>query len=349
MTLEFALSVISRGFYIHEIRQTPEQLILRVFPRLSHDESFNLIVEDLKARGLYPFYRQKNGEYWIFLRRIKPRELKLSPLLHFALGILTFGTVTLAGYLHWAKGIKDSLLFSISLLTILLSHELGHYIMARAKGERASLPFFLPVPPNIFPFGTLGAVITMTEPLRDRKTLIRVGIVGPVSGFLVSLPFIYIGLMHSSPYQGSIEEEALVFGMPLAMQLIARVVLGNLDTIDAHPIAMAGWIGLFVTALNLMPLGQLDGGHVIRALLPRNYTKVFRGFFLLLLISGLVVWAGWFFWALIVYLLTRLRHPGPLNDVSPLSTEEKALALVYGLLLVLCIAPVPFLPAEMLR
>ncbi len=355
ITLEEVYGEIGRGFIVLDHSMRGGNLILKVVPRYGHEMSFNIVEESLKRKKIYPFYRKVGESYYITLATRNGRDFRLPPYAHLLLLAATLVTVTLAGYLHWAKGeIKGSLLFSIALMSILMSHELGHYIQARIRNVKATLPFFIPVPPNIFPFGTMGAVITMSEPFRDRSTLIRVGIAGPIAGFILSLPFIYFGLAHSTliPAEEAYQEDEIVFVMPLAMHIISRLVFGSVSpdmSIDPHPLAMAGWIGLFVTSLNLLPLGQLDGGHVIRALFSRRYHTIYRGFFVLLIVIGLFIWPGWLFWALIVYLLTKLRHPGPLNDVSELSTGEKFLGLVYIAMLLLTFVPVPFIPAEVMQ
>ncbi len=349
ITLEEGYKGVAKGFAISNYSVGEDSLSFRVIPKYSHDASFNLVKESFRGTKVYPFYRKSGRDYFITLVIHKGREFSLPAYAHILLIIATLITVTLAGYIQWAKGnIIESIVFSISLMTILMGHELGHYIQARIRKVKATLPFFIPVPPNIFPFGTMGAVITMSEPLTDRSTILRVGIAGPIVGFLLSIPVIYYGLMHSTivPSVVAYKKSEIIFVMPLAMQLISMHIFGNIAhgmSIEPNPLAMAGWIGLFVTALNLIPIGQLDGGHVIRALFPERYTTIYRGAFILLIVLGLFIWPGWLFWAFIVYLLTRLKHPGPLNDVSGLSRMEKLLGIVYILLLALSFVPVPFL------
>lgn len=351
---EEALSTVERGFVVleHSGEDSPS---FKVQPRYSHSESFNTVMEELRHRGIYPFYRQIDNDYYLTLASHSGKEVELPAYAHFLLFIATLVTVSLAGYLHWADGkVMGSLFFAAALMGILMTHELGHYVQAKIKRTKATLPFFIPVPPNIFPFGTMGAVITMGEPLRDRSTLVRVGIAGPLAGFILALPVLYYGLMHSTlmPVEEAYAEDELVFIMPLAMQLISKLIFGQLSqdmSIEPHPLAMAGWIGLFVTALNLIPLGQLDGGHVLRALFPRKHAELYRGVFILLIATGLFIWPGWLMWALVVYVLTRLKHPGPLNDVSGISRGEKLIGIVYIVVMSLSFIPTPFVPAESLQ
>lgn len=350
-----ALALVEEGFEVQAY--SSKNLSFKVRPLYGHGESFDIVYERFKGKKIYPFYRRKGGEYYLTLNGAERKEVKIPGYAHLLLLFATLVTVSLAGYLHWAEGdIKGSFLFAGGLMGILGIHELGHYVQARIKKTEATLPFFIPMPPNIFPFGTLGAVITMGEPLKDRSALIRVGIAGPLAGFLLSLPVLYLGLENSTliPVEQAMAEDELVFIMPLAMQLISGAVLnpGPQASIDPHPLAMAGWIGLFVTSINMIPLGQLDGGHVLRALFPYRSSQLYKSIFILLIAMGILVWPGWLMWALVAYALTRLRHPGPLNDVTGMSRKEKLIALVYVVVMAMSFVPVPFLPAgsaELLR
>ncbi len=341
--------LIARGFII-KARYFGKLLSYEVEPLFGHERSFELVLQGFEGSGYYPLYREKNGRYFITVVKRNKRGFSPPEWAHVLLFLTTLVTVTLAGYIWWTDGdIYLSVLFAASLMLILGGHELGHYLAARRRNVAATLPFFIPVPPNIFPFGTMGAVITMRSPIPDRKALMEVGIAGPAMGFILALPFIAYGLMHSTPVPIEEAKDEITFFMPLAMQAIAKLVLGDIGeaSLDAHPLAMAGWIGLFVTSLNLLPMGQLDGGHVVRALFPRRYRAVYRGVFVMLLLS-FVVWPGWLFWAVVAYIITRLEHPGPLNDVSPLDTKRKLLGVLMLLLLILTFMPVPFISTELL-
>jgi Zn-dependent protease len=341
--------VIARGFAI-KARYFGRSVSYEVEPLFGHERSFEIVLRGLEGTGYYPLYREKKGRYFITVVRRDRRGFSPPEWAHVLLLLTTLVTVTLAGYFWWAKGnLLQSLIFAASLMLILGGHELGHYLIAKRHRVSATLPFFIPVPPNIFPFGTMGAVITMRSPIPDRRTLLQVGISGPLAGFLLALPFIAYGLMHSTPVPLEETKDEITFFMPLAMQVIAKLLLGELGnaSLEAHPLAMAGWIGLFVTSLNLLPMGQLDGGHVVRALFPRRYRLVYRLTFLLLLLA-FVIWPGWLLWAVVAYFITRLEHPGPLNDVTPLDTRGRLLALAALLLLVLTFMPVPFISTELL-
>ncbi|WP_456475270.1 site-2 protease family protein [Candidatus Pyrohabitans sp.] len=342
--------LVARGFLIRE-RYFGRVLSFGVEPLYGHERSFDIVLRGFEGTGYYPIYRERDGRYFITIVERNKKGLNLPDWAHLLLLLATLVTVTLAGYLWWAEGdLYLSVLFAAALMLILGGHELGHYIAARRRNVAATLPFFIPVPPNIFPFGTMGAVINIRSPIPDRRALLEVGVAGPLTGFLLSLPFIAYGLMHSTPVPIEQAKDEITFFMPLAMLAIAKLTLGNVATgasIDAHPLAMAGWIGLFVTSLNLLPMGQLDGGHVVRALFPKRYRTVYRGVFMLLILA-FFVWPGWLFWAVVAYLITKLEHPGPLNDVTPLDTRRKLLGLGMLILLILTFMPVPFISTELL-
>jgi membrane-associated protease RseP (regulator of RpoE activity) len=234
-------------------------------------------------------------------------------------------------------------------MAILGTHETGHALTARRRDVKATLPFFIPVPPPIFPFGTLGAVIFMNSPIKNRKALLDVGVAGPLAGFILSLPILIWGLMLSKalPPDAPVEGN-FILGPSLLFLFLVRTFFEGAELIDLHPLAIAGWIGLFVTSLNLLPMGQLDGGHVVRGFSTKHYRKVYFGIALLLVGIG-VIWPGWIIWSLFVWLITRYEHPGPLDDVSGLDRKRKLLGLIAILILVLTFMPVPILPVELLH
>ncbi len=342
-TQEFE-ELVARGFHVLRVHQhTPP--VFEVAPIYSHPDSFRAVLRAFERTPYYPVYRKTRDGRYVVSFIPKHERVASAGGLHLLLLVLTLASVTLAGYLWWAEGnLKLSLVFAGALLTILGGHELGHYAVARMSRMNASPPMFIPVPPNIFPFGTMGAVITMRSPVPDRDSLVALGIAGPLAGFLLALPVAAYGLSHSTALE-STEVGGIAFAMPLAMQIMAGYLLPEQGAgIAPHPLAMAGWIGLFVTSINLIPLGQLDGGHIVRALTPRRYRAVYTGV-LAVLVASAVLWPGWLMWAVVAYILTRLRHPGPLDDVSPLSRGAKLLIAVAALVMVLSFMPVPFIIA----
>jgi len=236
--------------------------------------------------------------------------------------------------------------FSLPTLCILLCHELGHYLACRHYRLPATLPYFLPAPIGV---GTFGAFIRIRAPLRSKRELFDVGVAGPIAGFVALLPFLAWGIARSTPvpierlpdFEGS---SALLFlpGQSLLQALLTRVFHGPLPAgwiLDLHPFALAGWIGLFATMLNLIPLGQLDGGHLLYAVAGRRQRQVAAVLWLVLAGAGFY-WNGWFFWCAVT-LVMGLRHPPVLDEATPLGPQRRRLALVALLIFVVSFLPVP--------
>ncbi len=234
--------------------------------------------------------------------------------------------------------------FSFSLLSILGVHELGHYFTARWYGVQVTLPYFIPAPIGL---GTFGAFIKLKSPVIDRRSLFDIGIAGPLAGLFLAIPVLIVGLTLSEivPAQG---HEGISLGSPLLFTWLQKMTLGPIpDGMDVllHPVAFAGWIGFFVTALNLLPLGQLDGGHIAYALLGRQSEKLAFLTATILAFLGITFWTGWLFWAFVAFML-GFKHPPPMNDVTPLDPRRRLLALGALLLLHCLITPVPFMTPE---
>ena len=236
--------------------------------------------------------------------------------------------------------------YSLSLIAILLAHEMGHFLMSRRHGMTSSLPYFLPVP--IPPFGTFGAIIKMKGRMSSRRALFDIGVAGPLMGLFVTIPAIVIGLLLSKPVPlAETQEHFIHLGDSLLFTLVEKVVLGDLPEgydLLLHPIAYAGWVGLFVTALNLLPVGQLDGGHIAYALFGRKSKIVFGLAIMLWMGISLFFYVGWTLMIVLV-LLFGFRHPPPLDDVTPLGLKRKILGGVVFSLFILSFTPVPFTQA----
>ena len=270
-----------------------------------------------------------------------------------------------------SRDLPLGIVFAASLLSILLAHEFGHYVTARIHGTSVSLPYFLPMPSAL---GTLGAFIQLKEPPRDRRALLDIGLSGPVAGLVVALPILLVGLSLSQVARlpssaaalpgltlegnsvvylgakllitGKLLPEPTTYGGVPPLLYWARYVLtgqpapvGGLDVM-LHPMAWAGWIGLLVTALNLIPAGQLDGGHLLYVLIGNAADRL-----LPFLIVGLVglgfLWSGWWLWAMLLFFLGR-GHAQPLDQITPLDSRRKLAAILGLVLLVLIFMPVPF-------
>jgi membrane-associated protease RseP (regulator of RpoE activity) len=236
--------------------------------------------------------------------------------------------------------------FAASLLSILVVHEFGHYTFGRRHGMAITLPYFIPAPPPIFPIGTLGAVIRLRGPARDRRGLFDMAVAGPLAGFVVALPILVYGLSHSVVVPPSPAlEGGLQLGDSLLLMALQRIVLGPLPA-DAvvllHPVGVAGWFGLFVTALNLIPAGQLDGGHLVYALFGARHSLISKLAVVVLLAIGLIFGSvTWLFWAVLIVGLIGFQHAPPVDDITPLDGRRRALGLFALALIVLLLPPVP--------
>lgn len=244
----------------------------------------------------------------------------------------------------WADpaAIAAGLQFSLPLLVILLAHEFGHYWMCRRHAVPATLPYFLPAPWGL---GTLGAFIRIRAPIRSKRELFDIGVAGPLAGFVVLLPFLLLGIARSTPAQLRViegGEPTLVLGGSWLMQLVIDALHPGLNPemgLDLHPYALAAWVGLLATSLNLLPLGQLDGGHILYAATGRWQRRLAWPLWLALLAAS-VLWIGWLIWSAVV-LITGLRHPPVRDEAAPLDPLRLALAALALLIFLLCFMPVP--------
>lgn len=272
---------------------------------------------------------------------------------------------------HLLPTLYRGLAFAASLLAILLAHEFGHYLAARYHRTEVTLPYFIPFP--FSPFGTMGAFIQLKEPPKNKRILLDIGIAGPLAGLVIAIPLLFLGLYLSQTdklplflAQGqaiSLEGNSLlylivkfiVFGqwLPAPVNLAGLnplvywlryfftgqpIPYGAVDVL-LHPVAWAGWAGLLITALNLIPAGQLDGGHILYALFGKR-SRIILPFILVALIILGTVWSGWWLWAFLIFLLGR-SHAEPLDQITTLDSRRKALA-VFGLVVfVLVFTPIP--------
>jgi membrane-associated protease RseP (regulator of RpoE activity) len=274
--------------------------------------------------------------------------------LHWLLFAATVATTTWAGALHAGVNLlqqperfRVGLPYSFGLLLILGAHELGHYFTAKAHGIRVTPPFFIPVP---FALGTFGAFIKIKSLTPNRRALFDVAVAGPLVGLVFAIPALLIGLRYSQVLPGNVPESLGRIGVNIdssvLLACLAKISLGASalegDHLLLHPLAFAGWLGLIVTALNLLPVGQLDGGHISHALFgSRNAHGVSMAALALLFLLALFVWPGLMFWALIVFLIAGTHDAPAANDVTPVGLPRKVLGYSTFLLLLLIIVPVP--------
>jgi membrane-associated protease RseP (regulator of RpoE activity) len=235
--------------------------------------------------------------------------------------------------------------FSATLMLILLAHEMGHYLYCRRYGVYATLPFFIPAPTLI---GTLGAFIWIRSPIRSRTALFDIGIAGPIAGFALAVPIMLVSLALSKPLTSNPAGISFELGYPLIFQLGHRVMgafavgLASrpLEAVNLHPTAIAAWIGMFATALNLMPGGQFDGGHIVFSIWPRAHKFISRLTILVLLPLAYYCWVGWLIWAILLE-ISSMRHPR-VAEYPRVSGSRTWLAVFGLLMLVLTLTPAPF-------
>lgn len=321
------------------------------------ERDFEKVLEALEPLGYWAALK-KRGEKVVLYVFPAQESRESNPLIGVALFVLTLISTIMAGYYlslgyisfldeYNLPGVRNvwlnALAFSISVLAILGTHEMGHKIAATVHGVKSTFPYFIPFP-NIL--GTLGAVIRVKSPIPTRNAAIDLGVSGPIAGFMVAVPVLIIGLRLSVALPASVlkpVEGGIIFGSSLIMALIETYILKIPEdyVINLHPVAIAGWVGILVTFLNLIPAAQLDGGHVARAFLgekAHSYATMGVGFVLIMLSY---FWVGWALWGFIVLLMGRAGNPGALDEVSSISGSRIALALAVLLIFLLSATPAP--------
>ncbi len=274
--------------------------------------------------------------------------------------VLTLGMTTLVGGAHyagfieaqgldqppfsWARWLSTGLYYSVPMLLILGTHEFGHYWYCRRHNVDATLPYFLPAPVPLT--GTFGAVIRIKEGFPSKQALFDIGVAGPIAGFVMLLPFLYLGIVHSAAVKFPEDANLIYFGEPLLLQAIAWLHFGALPEgfdLTLHPIGFAAWFGMFATALNLLPFGQLDGGHIAYAVFGRR-ARLISGATLVATVLLTVRSSSWVSMALIMLAMAfflGLRHPRVPDDDVPLDGRRKLVALLALVIFALCFTPVP--------
>jgi membrane-associated protease RseP (regulator of RpoE activity) len=305
--------------------------------------------------------------------------------LHIGLFILTFVTTTFAG-VEWTTGSfgpysLDTLLrglpYSLSILFIITCHEFGHYFAAKYHKVDATLPYYIPFPPitGFINFGTMGAVIKTVSPVKTKKEMFDIGVAGPISGFIACLIVLTYGFLNvpGEEYILSIHPDYfspeygkhglnLVFGDTILFSFFKYLFTNHvqffppMSEIYHYPFLCVGWFGLLITAMNMLPVGQLDGGHIAYTMFgEKNHFKIAVIAFVLLFIFGIsgfvdsilglnlnIGWSGWLFWALILYFVIKLKHP-PISDDEPLDSKRMILGYVSFLILLLSFSPNPII------
>ncbi|ASJ00921.1 site-2 protease family protein [Thermococcus gorgonarius] len=348
-----------REFYSVEPLEVREGVFTFEVREIINDD-FERFLGEIEDYGYWAALKKSNGRVVLYL--FPAGEIKRdNPWIGVLLFIATLLSTLWAGYvlaLNYIGTLDEfglpgyrnpyviSLAFSMSVLGILGTHELGHKIAASLHNVKATFPYFIPFP-NLL--GTLGAVIRVKSPIPTRKAAIDLGVSGPLAGILVAIPVTAIGLRLStfvpvSAFQ-SLPGEGIYFGTNLLFEILQRAILNPPSgdyVLLLHPVAIAGWVGVLVTFLNLIPAAQLDGGHVARAFMSERLHRQFTWGMGLFLVVMSYFWVGWFLWALLILFIGSAGNPGALDEVSPIPTSRKLLALLAAILFVLTATPVPF-------
>jgi membrane-associated protease RseP (regulator of RpoE activity) len=275
--------------------------------------------------------------------------------------LLTIVTTTIAGASHYAGFVSEfspravvvnwALLlrgfwYSGTLLAILGAHEMGHYLYCRRYNVDATLPYFIPVPPLVFLTGTLGAVIRIREAFPSRKVLFDIGVAGPIGGFLVLVPALFYGMTLSNVVPEPTNGMVLFLGEPLLFKIATHAVFGTVAhgfTVNIHPMVFAAWFGMLATALNLLPFGQLDGGHITYAALGRWSTPISIAT-VATAIGMTFLSASWLVMTvmmLVMLVMLGPRHPRVIYEYEPLDAKRNAIAICALIIFILCFTPVP--------
>lgn len=269
--------------------------------------------------------------------------------LHIFLFITTLISCSLVGatqpWIHltdWWKVLQSGFIYSIPLMMVLLAHEMGHYLMARKYGLSCTLPYFIPLPITLI--GTMGAVIRIKSPILDKRTLFDIGVAGPLAGFCLATFFILIGIPQSTIVQLSdySNQTLISLGEPLLFKLISWCYFPSLPTgsdLILHPMAIAGWVGYLITALNLMPIGQLDGGHISYAMLQDQHIWVARIMYFSLL-PMVYFFPGWIGWFIILYFL-GIKHPPVFYQHIEIDRTRRIIGILNLIIFIITFTPIP--------
>jgi membrane-associated protease RseP (regulator of RpoE activity) len=369
---------------------TKQAYRIRYIGKLSLSDSekaYDQLAEFLEDDHLLPLFREKEGQQEIIIVDEIPVSQPGPIWVNILLFVLTILSVMFTGaqfaeteftqpfqrsFLGFLKYLLQGWPFALSLLGILLAHELGHYLVGKSRGETVTLPYFIPMP--LSAFGTMGAFISMKEIPKNKKHLMDIGVAGPLIGLLVAIPVLFIGLSMSTlgPIEADLPEgyvhfiegnslfyliaKYLTFGkllpQPTSYGDLSPIVywlryfftgspvpLGGLD-VTIHPVAWAGWAGLFVTAINLIPAGQLDGGHILFVLFGKEKAKKLYPFVLGALVLMGFFWSGWWLWAGLLLFFGR-RYAEPLDMITPIDRKRKILGILALIVFLLTFIPVP--------
>jgi Zn-dependent protease len=391
--IEIITPLVSQVLLIDDITRGDEQngFLVRYRGSLRVDsiEAYAQLDEKLTPYNLTPLFRERDNQHHVIIHEGRVSVRPSNPWINLIMFTITLISVIFTGaasvyqpppgadlpelFLGILQNLSAGLPFALSLMGILLAHEFGHYLVGRFHRAPVTLPYFIPLPFPVSPFGTMGAVIQMKAPPRDRRSLLEIGIAGPLAGLVVAVPILIYGLSLSQisilePVENSVLQmegnsilylflKWLVFQQVLPSPvnfgdqspLLYWVTYfftgkpfpwGGVDVM-IHPVAFAGWAGLLVTALNLIPVGQLDGGHILYSLFGKQASRAFPFLLAAVFLLGFV-WSGWWLWAVLLLIFGRV-YDEPLDQITTLDPRRKILAFVGLALFFLVFSPVPLI------
>ena len=321
------------------------------------------IQHSLITTGIYSQIQESSSEYLLRILAEFPKVKKENRKINLLLFIITIITTTMTGAINiwndpfasW-ENLFSGIPYAFGIIAILGSHEMGHYYYALKYKIYATLPYFLPIWWPGFGFGTLGAFIKMKSPIPNKKALFDVGIAGPIAGFVVSLIFLFWGFSILPDEKGIIAfvetmhpwtptgEDSFTLGSSILFDFIKTLMSADhlpMWEIYHFPFIFAGWIGLFVTALNLMPIGQLDGGHISYAMFGKKAKYIAIIAFIALALLNLYS-SNWLLWTVLIFFVIRLKHPPTMNDSVEIDDNRKILGYVSYIIFITCFSPTPF-------
>lgn len=340
--------------FLHERMQiddvTGDLMITKVSGMLFEpvDRTIREIKEYFSQTDYTPLFDKGDGKHVVTFGIFKRTDHKPKYWLNIVLFVATLITTLFAGSLNSGgnpfSNLQDvwiGIPFSFSIMAILTCHELGHYFMSKREGMVTTLPYFIPAPHFL---GTFGAVIRMKSIVPSRSSLLKVGMAGPLAGFVVALPITIIGIALSTVQPAPEEIVFLRLGDSLLFSTLARLIHPVMPAghdLYLHPMAFAGWIGFLITSMNLLPIGQLDGGHIAYSVFLRKRRRAYIPIFAVLILLGIFFWFGWIFWGLLAFFIAR-RDPMVQDAVTPLTRTEKLVTIIPLCVLVLAFIPQPF-------
>lgn len=363
-------------------RQAPQGTILFLGDLLMRDSeaAYELIAERWRTQQYTPLLRRHQGQIALIAQQgiITPKPS--NPWINLGLAIVTIVSVLFTGAIYECQGCMPTTLaqwlaglpMMLAMMAILLAHEFGHYFAAKHHKVAVTLPYFIPLP-IISPVGTMGAFIQLRQPFKTKKQLFDIGVAGPLGGLIFAIPLIFWGVANSTIQEINRGDSSVLEGNSIFYLLVKyalhgqllpsfdrysdlpfwpeflRLLAGVLPTgggtdIFINSLAFAAWFGLFVTAMNLLPVGQLDGGHIIYCLLGEKARWLGMALVGMMFVLGIFWWSGWLFWALLVFFVIGPGHPPPLNDLPSLGLPRTLLAYVMIFIFIILFMPNPLQP-----